>query len=211
MNNPIVTVALVEDIDDIRDGLAALINGSHGFRCLETYANAEDALRCIPLLKPDVTLMDINLPGMSGIACTRALKSKIPDMQIVVLTAYENDTQVFESLKAGASGYLLKKTPPVKLLEAIEDVVKGGSPMSSQIARKVVQTFHSVGAFSKEVETLTIREQEILSYLAKGYRYKEIADTLFISVETVRTHLRNIYEKLHVRSRTEAVLKVFLK
>lgn len=209
MNNKIITVALVEDIDEIRDGLATLINGSVGFRCLKTFANAEDALRGIPLLKPDVTLMDINLPGISGIACTRALKNKLPDMQIVVLTAYENDAQVFESLKAGANGYLLKKTPPVKLLEAIQDVVNGGSPMSSQIARKVVQAFHSASDPSKETETLTTREQEILSYLAKGYRYKEIAETLFISVETVRTHLRNVYEKLHVRSRTEAVLKVF--
>lgn len=203
-----VNVAIIEDSDDIREGLKVLINGSDGFRCLADYSSAEAALRDLPAKNPDVVLMDIKLPGMSGIACTRELKARRPDLPVVVLTVYENDEQIFEALKAGASGYLLKKTPPARLLEAIQDVLNGGSPMSSQIARKVVSAFHQMGTSQKEMENLTNREQEILSYLAKGYRYKEIAEALFLSVETVRTHLRNIYEKLHVRSRSEAVLKM---
>jgi DNA-binding NarL/FixJ family response regulator len=153
--------------------------------------------------------MDINLPGMSGIECTRALKAANPAMPIMMLTVYENDEQIFESLKAGATGYILKKTPPAKLLESLEDLHRGGAPMSGLIARKVVTAFQRVIPSAKETENLSKREQEILSHLAKGYRYKEIADALFISVETVRTHLRNIYDKLHVRSRAEAVLKAF--
>lgn len=188
-----------------------LINGSEGFRCIASYSNAEDALRELPTKMPHVMLMDINLPKMSGIECVRMLKARRPEIQIMMLTVYEDDEQIFRSLAAGASGYILKKTPPVKLLEAIQDVYNGGSPMSSQIARRVVETFHAIGPSSREMENLTKREHEILSYVAKGYRYKEIADVLFISVETVRTHLRNIYEKLHVRSRTEAVLKFLQK
>jgi len=161
--------------------------------------------------EPDVVLMDINLPGMSGIECTRKLKARQPGLSIMVLTVYDDDEMIFESLKAGASGYLLKKTPPAKLLEAILELHNGGSPMSSRIARRVVQAFQAMGPSSKETENLSKREHEVLSYLVKGYRYKEIAETLFISIETVRTHLRNIYEKLHVRSRSEAVLKVSQK
>ena len=159
--------------------------------------------------RPDVVLMDINLPRMSGIECTRRLKERQPDVPIMMLTIYEDDEKIFDSLTAGASGYLLKKTPPAKLLDAILELHNGGSPMSSRIARKVVETFRALGTSSKEIENLSKRESEILSHLAKGYRYKEIADTLFISIETVRTHIRNIYEKLHVRSRSEAVLKAF--
>lgn len=202
-----ITVALVEDNKEIREGLTVLINGSDGFLCVAAYPTAEDALRKIENDDPDIVMMDIQLPGMSGIECVRQLKAKHPKLQIMMQTIYEDDERIYESLVAGASGYILKKTPPSKLLEAIQDLHTGGSPMSSQIARKVVQAFQKLGTSSKETENLTSREHEILSYLAKGYRYKEIAEMLFISIETVRTHLRNIYEKLQVRSRTEAVLK----
>jgi DNA-binding NarL/FixJ family response regulator len=206
-----ITVSIVEDDDSIRESLAILINGSSGFHCVSTYRNAEDALENIPLEMPDAVLMDINLPRMSGIECVQQLKTIVPNLQIIMLTVYEDADQVFESLKVGASGYLLKRTSPAKLLEAIEEVYRGGSPMSSQIARKVVQSFHKAERPLQEMESLTKREQEILAHLAKGYRYKEIADALFISVDTVRSHLRSIYEKLQVRSRTEAVLKYLQK
>jgi DNA-binding NarL/FixJ family response regulator len=207
----VITVAIVEDIAEIRNGLAALINGSEGFQCTGIYPDAEEALAKIPDELPDIVLMDINLPGISGIECIQKLKALVPSLQIMMLTVFEDEERIFKSILAGASGYLLKKTPPVKLLEAIQDLHNGGSPMSTGIARKVVHAFQTMGASSKETENLSKREQEILSYLAKGYRYKEIADALSISIETVRTHLRNIYEKLHVRSRTEAVLKFFNK
>jgi DNA-binding NarL/FixJ family response regulator len=204
-----IDVAIVEDEDDVREGLGVLINGSQGFRCVQRYPSAEKALPAMLRNKPDVVLMDINLPGMSGIECIRQLKAHQPGLSIMVLTVYDDDDKIFESLKAGASGYLLKTTPPAKLLEAILELHNGGSPMSAGIARRVVQSFQSAGPSVKEAENLSKREHEILFYLAKGYRYKEIADTMFISLETVRTHLRNIYQKLHVRSRSEAVLKVF--
>ncbi len=206
-----ITVAIVEDEDEVREGLAMLINGSEGFRCVQRHSSAEKALPEILKNKPDVLLMDINLPGMSGIECMRQLKAHQLGLPIMVLTVYDDDDKIFESLKAGASGYLLKKTPPAKILEAIVELHAGGSPMSSRIARKVVQTFQATSPSSEEAENLSKREHEILLYLAKGYRYKEIAEALFISIETVRTHLRNIYEKLHVRSRSEAVLKVYPK
>jgi DNA-binding NarL/FixJ family response regulator len=211
LENTMINVAIVEDEDEVREGLAVLINGSEGFRCIQTYSSAESALPEILKNKPNVVLMDINLPGMSGIECISKLKVSRPDLPIMVLTVYDDDEKIFESLRAGASGYLLKKTPPAKLLEAMLDLHNGGSPMSSSIARKVVEAFQTMGPSSEEAQNLSKREQEILSCLAKGYRYKEIADTLFISIETVRTHLRNIYEKLRVRSRSEAVLKVFPK
>ena len=203
-----INIAIVEDEDEVREGLAMLINGSEGFRCVQRYSSAEKALPDIVKNKPDVVLMDINLPGMSGIECMRQLKARQPGLPIMVLTVYDDDEKIFESLKAGASGYLLKKTPPAKILEAIVELYNGGSPMSSRIARKVVQTFQAIGPSSEETGNLSKREHEILFYLAKGYRYKEIAEALFISIETVRTHLRNIYEKLHVRSRSEAGLEL---
>ena len=206
-----INISIVEDIKDIREGLCALINGSEGFSCISSFSNAESALRSIVDDKPDVVLMDIGLPGMSGVDCIRKLKAKKPELQIIMLTVYEDDDHIFKALVAGASGYLIKKTPPAKLLEAIQDVYNGGSPMSSQIARKVISAFQTINKSSDETEVLSSREKEILSYLAKGFRYKEIAEKLFISIETVRTHLRNIYEKLHVHSRTEAVLKFFNK
>lgn len=202
-----IKVAIVEDNDGIRDSLSILISGSPGFQCIAVFKNSEDAIEKIPALNVDVILMDINLPNMSGIECTKILKEKNPNLQIIMQTVYEDSEMIFESLKAGASGYLLKRTPPAKLLEAIEEVYKGGSPMSSQIARMVVESFQAKIKGDNNLPLLTDREEEIILHLSKGYRYKEIADKLFISLDTVRSHIRNIYEKLQVRSRTEAVLK----
>lgn len=204
-------VAIVEDNDKIRDGLEILINGSPEFSCVATYESAEEALKYLPGKKPDVVLMDIALPGMSGIECVGDLKKSLPDVQVMMLTVYEDDDRVFKSLVAGATGYILKNIMPAQLFEAIRDVHNGGSPMSNVIARKVVQAFQSFGSLSKDLESLSDREKEILSYVAKGFHDKEVAEKLFISAETVRKHLRNIYQKLHVRSRTEAVLKFLHK
>ena len=201
-----IKVAIVEDDKKIRDGLYSLINGTSGFDCIQSFETAEDALKKSDP-KIDVYLMDINLPGISGIDCIKKLREANCKAQIVMLTVYENDDEIFRSLIAGANGYLLKTTPPAKLLEAIEEVYNGGSPMSSQIARKVVTAFSRMETATEENYNLTTREEEILSLLAKGFRYKEIAEKLFLSTETVRKHIHNIYEKLHVRSKTEAVLK----
>jgi DNA-binding NarL/FixJ family response regulator len=206
-----IKVSIVDDNDEIREGLSVLINGSAGFQCVATYPTAENALKYLRAHKPDVVLMDIQLPGMSGIECVRDLKKLLPDLQIMMLTVYEDDDNVFKSILAGASGYVLKKTPPSELLEAISDLHNGGSPMSDRIARKVVEAFQQMGKSSRETENLTQRESEILSYVAKGFQDKEIAEKFFLSSETVRTHLRNIYKKLHVRSRTEATLKYLHK
>jgi DNA-binding NarL/FixJ family response regulator len=207
----LINVGIVEDNKKIREGLATLIDGSEGFRCRAIYETAEEALRKFPLENPDVVLMDINLPGISGIECLIKLKEILPNVQVMMLTVYEDDDLIFKSLVAGATGYILKRTPPVELLEAIKEIHGGGSPMSDQIARKVVQAFQQMGKSAKETENLSEREVEILGYLSKGYQDKEIADKLFLSVKTVRTHLRNIYKKLHVRSRIEAVLKYLQK
>ena len=171
-------------------------------------SDAEDALREIPIYRPDVVLMDINLPGMSGIECTRLLRQSVPKLQVLILTVYEESERIFEALEAGASGYLLKRTSPEQLLQAIVEVRNGGSPMSSEVARKVVQSFRKPPrSTAAEEARLTPREEEILKLLAQGYVTKEISDKLGISYFTSQTHLKNIYEKLHVRSRTEAVLR----
>jgi len=207
-----VQVAIVEDNDTIRRGLEELINASEGFSCVGAYPSAEAALAEVAERTPEVFLMDINLPGMTGIECTRQIKSLMPDVQIMMLTVYENDEYIFPALKAGASGYMVKRTKPDKLLDAIQELRRGGSPMSTEIARKVVQTFHEQRVIAeRHTEDLTNREGEILGYLANGLRYKEIADRLFISPATVRTHIHRIYEKLHVRSKSEAILKVMQK
>ncbi len=202
-----ITVGIIEDNEQIREGLAVLINGSPGFSCVATAPSAEEGLQVLPKKRPDVVLMDINLPGMSGIEAVPRLKELLPNAQIMMLTVYEDDEKIFRSLVAGAAGYVLKRTPPAELLDAIQSIHHGGSPMSDQIARRVVEVFRAMGASAAETENLSQRELEILSSVAKGNRDKEVADQLFLSVETVRTHLRNIYKKLHVRSRTEAVLK----
>lgn len=200
----------MEDDALIRDNLSRLIGDATGFQCIAAYASAEQALQQIPRNIPDVVLMDLNLPGISGIECVRRLKKLIPGLQIMVLTVYEDSDKVFAALEAGAGGYLLKRTPPDKLLEAIEDLHQGGAPMSSYIARKVVQSFQKLRPDISEMDNLSPREEEILHLVAGGYHNKEIAGQLNISPETVRVHLRNIYEKLHVNSRSQAVVK-FLK
>jgi len=203
-----IRVSIVEDNTRVRGNLAKLIQVSPGFECVSVYPNAEAALAELPSVRPDVVLMDINLPGMNGVACVHQMKPMLPGAQVVMLTVYENTDLIFRALSAGASGYMLKQTPPAELLAAVQDVHRGGSPMSSHIARKVVASFqHPPSTASKELETLTAREQEVLDYLAKGFLYKEIAEALGISYDTVHTHIRKIYEKLHVRSRTEAVAK----
>ena len=202
-----IRIAVVEDDKTVREGLQILLNGSPGFSCVATYGNGEDAVADLPAVLPDVVLMDINLPGISGIECILALKEQKVPIQFIMLTVFEDSDDIFHSLSAGASGYLLKQTPPVKLLEAIQDVYRGGSPMSGEIARKVVQSFQHPLPDYAAANGLTKREDEILGYLVKGYFYKEIAGEVFISVETVRTHIRNIYEKLQVRTRSEAILK----
>jgi DNA-binding NarL/FixJ family response regulator len=204
-----IRVALIEDDEKIRTNLIALIEQSEGFRCVGAYPNAEDALKDIPGKAPDVVLMDINLPRMDGIECTARLKAKIPAVQIVMLTVYEDAGKIFDALKSGAVGYLLKMTPPDKMLEAIQEAHHGGSPMSAQIARKVVQSFHTDASNGLKESALTKRENQILELLAKGHLYKEIGDSLNISPETVHNHLRHIYEKLQVHTRTEAVVKYF--
>ncbi len=203
-----IHVVIIEDIKDIREGLQLLIDSSDGFVCNKTFATAELALAELPLIAPDVALMDIHLPGMNGIEAVRKLKLQCPSTQFIMSTIYEDDENIFESLKAGASGYLLKKTVPSKILDAITEVVAGGSPMSSQIARKVIASFQQKDSID-DVDILTPKEKEILKALAKGLRYKEIADDMKISIETVRSHARRIYEKLQVQSRTEALNKVF--
>lgn len=202
-----ISVCLVEDIEEIRTTLAEIINGTDEYVCPASFGDVKSSLLSIPELKPDVILMDINLPDGSGIECVRKLKPLIPNTQFVMLTMYDDSNLVFEALAAGATGYLLKRTPPDKILEAIKEVYQGGSPMTMQIARMVVKYFSKDNSKKPVNENLTDREWEILGLLSKGMRYKEIAEKLFISIETVRTHLRKIYEKLQVRSATEAVLK----
>jgi DNA-binding NarL/FixJ family response regulator len=202
-----IHVALVEDDPGIRRTLEIVLNGAPGYECVGAFPSAEDALARLANHMPDVVLMDIQLPRMSGVECVQKLKERHPRLQIIMLTVFEDDELVFASLVAGATGYLLKRTPPAEILEAIAEVHRGGSPMSSYVARKVVQSFQTPRSGVGEHLPLSEREREILQHLAKGYRYKEIADALSISLDTVRTHLRRIYEKLHVHSRTEAVVK----
>ena len=203
-----IRVSIVEDNDQLRGTLARVIDRAEGFQCLGQHASAEVALESIPNEKPDVVLMDINLPGMNGVECVRRLKQLKPETLVVMLTAYEDTENIFGSLEAGASGYLLKRSKSAEILEAIKEVVAGGSPMTAHIARKVVHSFQSKGVSSQATENLAEREREVLELLSQGFMYKEIADKLGISFETVRTYIRRIYEKLQVRSRTEAVAKV---
>lgn len=212
MPEPIITVSIVEDSNQVRGTLAKLINRADGFQCVGQHANAEAALEHLPDEDPKVVLMDINLPGMNGVECVRELKRKLPRVQVVMLTAYEDTENIFNALAAGATGYLLKRTSKDELLSALREVSEGGSPMSTHIARKVVQSFQKTAPKSEEDATanLSPREQEVLDFLSQGFLYKEIADKLEISYETVHTYVRRIYEKLQVRTRTEAVAK-FLK
>lgn len=210
-NSPAIGVSIVEDDEDIRSNLAHLVTRGAGFRLVSEHASGEDAVGQIPRLVPDVVLMDINLPGISGIECVRRLKGAVPQLQIIMLTIYEDSDQIFQSLRAGASGYLLKRTTGAKILESIRDAHTGGSPMNSLIARKVVQFFNQIPRHSSSLELLSDREKEVLERLSQGRLYKEIADGLGISLDTVRKHLQSIYQKLHVHSRTEAVVKYLQK
>ncbi len=201
------TVSIVEDNDQLRGTLARLINREEGFRCVSHYPNAEAALEALPTDKPNVVLMDINLPGMNGVECVRKLKQAAPATQVIMLTAYEDTENIFNALAAGANGYLLKRAPRAELLDALREVCRGGSPMTTHIARKVVQSFQKAGVSPQPTENLSAREQEVLDFLSQGFLYKEIAEKLGISYETVHTYVRRIYEKLQVRTRTEAVAK----
>lgn len=210
-----ITVCIVDDNKDIRSALEQIVIMSDGYRLLGSFPSAEEAIGKIPSLHPQVVLMDINLGGMSGIECVRKLKPVDPDILYMMCTVYEEDEKIFEALSAGASGYILKKTAPGKLLEAIKELSEGGAPMSSQIARKVVAAFRGKPVLEgphqedESINALSNREKEILELLSKGLLYKEIAGKLFISPETVRKHVYHIYEKLHVNNRVEAVNKYF--
>lgn len=203
-----ISVSIVDDENGLRQSIAAFVNGAPGFKCVSAYPSAEAALAHLPKDRPDVVLMDINLTGTSGIECVEKLKAASPEMQIVMFTVYEDTTQIFQALSAGASGYLLKRSTPDKLLQAIRDVHAGGSPMTSSIARKVVASFQKpAGQTARSSENLSAREQSILDCLSKGLTYQQTADQLEISIGTLRTHIRRIYEKLHVHARTAAVAK----
>lgn len=205
-----INIIIVEDNETIREGLKILIDGTEDYHCSATFSNCEDLLKKIKKLEFDILLMDIDLPGMSGIEGIKKIKPIYPDSIILVLTIYDENERVFEALFAGASGYLVKKTPPSRLLEAIKDAYEGGAPMSSNIARKVVNFFQRNKQLEHHEESstnLTPREKEVLGGLVEGHSIKAIADSLHISVETVRFHFRNIYKKLHVHSQSEAVVK----
>lgn len=211
MNEEKITVSIVEDTEDIREALRVLINGSVGFECVHVYADAEEAMDKMPSKDINIVLMDINLPGIDGINCMKNLRPAMPNTQFMMCTVYDDDDHIFNALQAGASAYILKRTSPAQILEAIRDLHEGGSPMSSEIARRVVGSMQKNGNRTEATESLTNRELEILDYLAKGYLYKEIATELFISKETVKKHIHNIYDKLHVQTRTEALNKAFRK
>jgi DNA-binding NarL/FixJ family response regulator len=205
-----ISVCIVDDNNDIRSALEEIIKLADGYKLLASFSSGEEALKKIPIFHPDVVLMDINLGGMSGIECVRRLKPEHPEILYMMCTVYEEDEKIFEALSAGANGYILKKTTPPKLLDAIRELNEGGAPMSSQIARKVVTAFQSKPVSTESsISVLSNREKEILELLSKGMLYKEIAAQLFISQETVRKHVYHIYEKLHVNNRVEAVNKFF--
>ena len=200
-------VALVEDQPKVRESWNRLIDSFPDFQCVCACASGEEALRVIPGLKPDVILMDIFLPRMSGIECTARLKERLPDTQILILTAMDDQELVFMALEAGADGYLLKRTKPVDLRAALLDVLRGGAPMTSQIARRVIESFRRKAKTRDESVRLSVREEQILLLLSQGYPNKLIADKLNVSIDTVCSHLKHVFEKLHVNSRTEAVVR----
>lgn len=208
MSEPIA-VALVEDQRPLREGLTTLVAGTDGFRVVGSYGSMEAALDGLPSARPEVMLLDIELPGMSGIEGVRQLRSRAPEVQVLMLTVFGDDERVFEAICAGASGYLLKDTPPARLLDAIRELAQGGAPMSPEIARKVVRMFQQTAPPREAPGGLSPREVQILRLLADGHSYKTAAAELGISPDTVRFHIRHIYEKLHVHSKSEAVLKAF--
>lgn len=206
-----IQVAIVEDDEEIRANLTHRIDRSAAFRLLGSYPDAESALADLPRHKPDVVLMDINLPGMDGVECVRQLKLKMPEVHVIMLTVYEDGNRLFKSLLAGASGYLLKRSPPEKLLASIQEVCDGGAPMTPEIARRLVQHFRQISEPQSGLPKLTPRERDILKQLAQGYRYKEIVDNLGVSIGTLHSYISRIYEKLQVHSRTEAVVRYLNK
>lgn len=208
-----ISLAIVEDLDEVREGLKNFLSLSQEFSVLDTFRTAEQALKTIPAIHPDIVIMDINLPGMNGIECIRQMRRLDETVQFMMFTVYENDEKVLEALKAGASGYLLKNTGLVHILESLKELYNGGSPMSANIARKLVDTFRKRPAGDKlpPSDVLSPRENEVLHLLARGLLYKEIAEQLHISTATVRQHIHRIYEKLHVQNRTEAINKAYNK
>jgi DNA-binding NarL/FixJ family response regulator len=205
-----ITVCIVEDLEDIRNGLAAIINMTDGFKVLQTFCNAEEALTQLISLQPDIVVMDIHLPGMSGIECMRRIREKDRFIQFMMFTIYENSDTVFEALKAGATGYILKNSSPAKIIEALHELYHGGSPMNAEIAKKLVTRFQNQTVTGNEYN-LTPKEQRILELVSKGYLYKEIASELNNTVNTIKQHIRHIYEKLHVQNKAEAINKMYLK
>jgi len=202
-----IKICVVEDLKEVREGMISLLTFDEHFEVLASFANAEKAEQELPAWQPDIVIMDINLPGMNGIECIKKVKAKCPKTQFIMFTIYEDDEKVFEALTAGANGYLLKKTPFGKITESLIELHEGGSPMSTQIARKVINRLHSSDA-ADQIKILSSRENEVLHYLSKGLLYKEIADKLSIATSTVRQHIHKIYEKLHVQNRTEALNKM---
>lgn len=205
----LIRVAIVEDLQEVADGLAAFLQYDKELTLVGNYRTAEAAEIELPILKPDIVIMDINLPGMTGIECVAKVKALEPSIQFMMFTVYENNEQVFEALKAGASGYLLKKTSPAQIIESVKELQQGGSPMSASIARKLVTVFQQQPTIAEEAAKLTTREKEVLELTAKGLLYKEIAHQLGIGFGTVRQHLYKVYEKLHVQNKTEAINKVY--
>lgn len=203
-----ITICIIEDLIEIQNGLQAIIEGDERFELLKCFENAEGAIAELPLLKPDIILTDINLPGKSGIDCITEVKAKLPDSQFIMFTIYEDSDQVFEALKAGASGYILKNTAPEKIIQSLIELHEGGSPMSPKIARMVLSSFNVITK-NNVSELISKREQEVLELLSKGFLYKEIADKLSITLSTVKRHLNHVYEKLQVQNKTEAINKMY--
>ncbi len=209
MSTPIITICIVEDNKTIRESLKIIVDDDAACACVGVFENGETAITGIPELQPDIVLMDIGLPGINGIQCIRQLKPLCPSVQFMICTVYDEDEKIFDALAAGANSYILKRSDSDTLIAAIKDLQNGGSPMSSDIARKIVQQFQKAKPSEKEDYHLTEREKEILAYLAKGLTYQQVADAVFLSSKTIKKHVYNIYEKLHVNSRMEAVNKFY--
>ena len=205
-----ITVCIIEDIDEIQEGLKSIIINDDRFLLLKCFNNAENAIEELPELIPNIVIADINLPGKSGIDCVRIIKEIVPEIQFIMFTIYEDNDQVFDAIKAGANGYILKNTAPQKIIDALLDLSEGGSPMTAKIARKVIASMQTE-SHSTEIELLTTRENEVIILLSKGYLYKEIADKLTISISTVKRHLSHIYQKLQVQNKTEALNKMYYR